>query len=263
MRKRTGRLICSGYMALALVTACGSTPMPDTGASNSSIDASVLHQDVSVAAPIFEVGDSVNFVSEIGISERTVISAAGTSRTYRVVEGDGDVWIQHYDGNSNRYLSEREDGSKRIEVSPSTLKYAFPLFVGKSWSGSFRTTVSIPDGDQSKVLEQYTTDVSCEVLCIEMFEAPAGRFETFKISCELDRSDRIFDDRQTYWYSPAIGANMRNEFVRADTDRLYDWYEMHGYSRAHTVEFDVLPDGIESTCSATISMNEPGALTYD
>lgn len=254
MKKRTGRLICAGYLATILTAACSAGPAPDMTASNSSTDASALRQDVSVDAPIFEIGDQVNFVSEIGVSERTVIAATGTNRTYRVVEGDGDVWIQHYDENSNRYLSEREDGSKRIEVTPSTLKYAFPLFVGKSWSGEFYTTVSVPDGDQREIIEQYSTGVSCDVLCIEEFEAPAGRFETFKITCELDRSDRLFDERQTYWYSPAIGSNMRNEFARANTGRVFDWYEMYGYVRAHIVEFDVLPDGVASTCPVTTSM---------
>lgn len=240
-------------LAAAVVAACSS--VPDT-AGDSSSDSPILQPDVSVAAPIFEVGDEINFVSESGVSTRVIIDAAGTDRTYRVVEADGDIWIQHYNDNSNRFLSERDDGSKRIEVTPHTFKYAFPLFVGKSWSGSFLTTVSAPDGDQRKVLERYRTAASCEVLCIEEFEAPGGRFEAFRISCELDRSDRNFSERQTYWYAPAIGSNLRNEFTRNDTGRVYDWYELYSYSRSYIATFAALPDGVESTCNGVISLSD-------
>lgn len=246
VRISTRALIYTGYLATCLAAACSSAPTPGANAPDSPVNITDL-QNVSVDAPTFEVGDQVNFVSEAGVTERTVIVATGHGRTYRVVEADGDIWIQHYDENSNRFLSEREDGSKKIEVVPSTIKYEFPLFVGKSWSGSFFTTVSESDGDQNKIVERYSTDVGCEVLCIEGFEAPAGRFETFKISCDLDRSDRNVGERQIYWYSPAIGSNMRNEF-RTDAGRLYDWYGMYSYSRAHTVAFDALPEGVGSTC---------------
>lgn len=136
VRISTRALIYTGYLATCLAAACSSAPTPGANAPDSPVNITDL-QNVSVDAPTFEVGDQVNFVSEAGVTERTVIVATGHGRTYRVVEADGDIWIQHYDENSNRFLSEREDGSKKIEVVPSTIKYEFPLFVGKSWSGSF------------------------------------------------------------------------------------------------------------------------------
>jgi len=213
-------------------------------------------QDVQADAPVFVAGDKIDFVDERGIIDRTVVAAEGTTRTYRIVEPDGDVWLQYYDESSNRTLSEREDGGKRIVVRPSTGKYDFPLFVGKTWSGSNLTTVFVGNGMQSVVTEVYRTDFACEVQCIELIEVPAGRFEAFRISCEQQRSDRPFAQRQTYWFSPVVGGNVRNEFVRTDTNEIYDRYELHGFARATYPIFDVLPDGVESSCLLTVASQQ-------
>ena len=218
-------------------------------------------QDVQVEAPQFSVGDWHLVRSDDGDSLLTVTSVDADGVRVTDDPGDGHPSITYYDTQLNLVKSEYEAWTNYFE--PSTMRYSVPLFVGKSWEGEIAVRSEGMDGYVDIALRR---SYSCEVQCIEAANVPAGRFETFKTVCETQDSDDSTLNRRSYWYSPTAGMSVRllTEKFQPNAGWLIDFEQvLVGFSRASAVEFNVLPDGVESKCDATISMNEPSALPLD
>lgn len=213
----------------------------------------VCAQDVQVEAPQISVGDwhLVRDREEESLLTVTSVDADGV----RVTDdpGYGRPAVTHYDVQLNLVKSEHESWTNYFD--PSTMRYSFPLFVGKSWKGYFDARSEDLEGNVDMA---YRRSYDCEVQCIEVMNVPAGRFETFKIVCEIQDSDESTPGRNSYWYSPTAAMSVRqvSEKLQANAAWVISFEQvLVEFNRAAAVEFDVLPDGVESTCNAAISMN--------
>lgn len=213
-------------------------------------------QDVQVQAPAFAVGDETNTIDDRGIEYSVITEMYADGFLVRSLGDNGATWLYRYDSQVNVREWISETGTRRMMFDPYYPKYKFPMYVGSDWSGRYTTTLSRSIDGASEVIETKHVSVSCEALCIERLTVPAGMFEAFKISCDLNRETDRARERLIYWYAPAVGVTVRSETLDAETGRQMDFYELHSYVRTNTAAFDVLPDGVESTCDLTISLNE-------
>jgi len=215
-------------------------------------------QDVRADAPQFSPGDWF-LVHESGEPFRQT-SIAIDAEGMRVQNDPGGA-IDVYDAELNVIRAELE--TRTFYYEPSAMKYSFPLYVGKSWAGDFSVRSERPDGS---VALAYRTTYACEVSCIERVEVPAGAFQAFKTVCERVDSDDGYRERHFYWFAPEAGRSVRQiwEVYVEGTGWVFDRDQvLVEYSYSYPVEFDVLPDGVESTCNAVISMNDTSALVQD
>ena len=207
-------------------------------------------QDVQADAPQYAVDDwDVRLSDGVELLQTaTVVDAAGM-RVEEAITG----YVYHYDPQLNLYKI--ETGYRTYYFEPSKMRYAFPLHVGKHWEGVVSVRSERPDGT---IATSYDMTYECEVACIEHVSVPAGEFDAFKTSCEhidLDDNDRR---RETFWFAPTAGMSVK--YVRYKLDANDGWVQtdemtLLRYRRAEQIEFDILPDGIDSTCNAAISMN--------
>ena len=215
-------------------------------------------QDVQVMAPSFEVGDEIVYTDG---KIQYVSTTTSWTKSEHVVRSQvsGEVGqIQVYDHNLRALSTETEDGAARWELAPHNFKYDFPLSVGHKWSGRYEMTTVL----KGEVREVVTTDIECAALCLERITVPAGTFDTFRIACSVNRTGSE-PFQHVYWYAPSIGVSVLNRILATDTGALIDEYMVQSYRRSSIVEFDVLPDDVESTCEEAVSMNEPTALMQD
>ncbi len=220
-------------------------------------------QDVQVDAPVFEVGDEIVTVSEDGVETSVIVESDATGILLRVHTAKGLIQFHRYDADLNLYDTRLENGNVRKTFEPHIFRYKFPLYVGSRWTGQYVSVFSMKLGETTPTPNKTAISTSCEVLCIERITVRAGSFETFKISCELDEEDESDLTRRTYWYAPAVGATVRSETENVASGSQIEWYELYAFKRANPVEFNVLSDGVDSTCEPTVSMNDTGVLVQD
>lgn len=89
---------------------------------------------------------------------------------------------------------------------PFSLRYAWPLTIGKTWESRFT---------EEKPVDQQTNDVarSCEVETEESVLVPAGTFRTLMIVCRNSVTGSVTSER---WYSPEV-----KQWVRERTHFSY------------------------------------------
>lgn len=96
----------------------------------------------------------------------------------------------------------------------------FPLFVGKKWDVSYKTTSNSAHS---------MGETSVEVVAFEPVRLPYGTVDAFRIRVRnSDRQVSRMNPYESYWYSPDIGY-----FVKHETSKpLYeDPYELTAVSR--------------------------------
>lgn len=208
-------------------------------------------QDAQAEAPQFSVGDWYLKDGTDGEVLQTTIAVDSAGMRVETRES-GET--QHYDPQLNVYRNDADSWSVYFE--PSIMKYSFPLFVGKEWTGVFTVRTERADG---LTLAPDRIEYRCRVECIERVTVPAGAFETFKASCERKDLGDGSHQRETYWFAPVAGISVRQVKEEFHPERGWIQYAettLLDYEFAHSATFNVLPDGVESTCEQAISMNE-------
>jgi hypothetical protein len=108
-----------------------------------------------------------------------------------------------------RDLSRLQAGAQKF--APALQEYAFPIQVGKKWSGRN----AAPNVDLNGGFRQ---SVQFEVLAWESISVPAGRFDAFKIEAKgtyINNDGRNTFGGRTYalyWYAPAARRAVRYEY---------------------------------------------------
>ena len=106
-------------------------------------------------------------------------------------EGDG----QEFEFSEGDKTYEVRELKMMLAVRQGALQYLqFPLFVGKKWTGSYRTRIR---GARPLL---YTNQMESHVTAIEEVTTPAGTFSSFKIERQVWRGD--WRAWLTYFYSP-------------------------------------------------------------
>lgn len=204
-----------------------------------------MAQDVSVDAPVLTPGDTFEFVDSAGHYTVHDIGWEGDLFVSVVEYDDGTRFRDHYTPHLNLVRSQEEGSSEISYFEPDAMKYRFPMRVGLRWKGHYATTVRTASGT---VTRSTTTDVDCEVQCLERIEVPAGAFETFRIECSVRESDQVYETLWRYWYSPEAGVSVLAESARHDLPDRVDRQVLIGFDRSEQTPFHALADGSDSTC---------------
>ncbi|MET3105588.1 hypothetical protein AAKU67_003143 [Oxalobacteraceae bacterium GrIS 2.11] len=133
--------------------------------------------------------------------------------------GDNTMYVTAENGNPVMTLNgKHEIVAKFTPFYPDT---AFPLFVGKKWSGKYH--------GQEGTFRKWSGDLSCEVTTYESVQVVAGKFDAFRIEC-IDKWDAgiIFmhgTKKSTRWYAPSINLTIKS----VNEDSKWD-YELASFN---------------------------------
>jgi len=124
----------------------------------------------------------------------------------RVVGFSGGGVHGYYDAYDaqRRLLAVVRDGKPVETFDPYEAVYDWPLFVGKSWVGAFRTTYH----ERNKTVD-FKLDFRVEAF--EEITTPAGVLRTFRTR----RTSR--DGRFVVWFSPELGIEVKHDWERFST----------------------------------------------
>jgi len=105
--------------------------------------------------------------------------------------------------------------------------YAFPLWVGKSWS--YEGTAIAGGINPTKPRPIGATEVVCQVLNFKQITVTAGTFGAFqcRCRCELAVVSSHYDSNcgeWTFWYAPEVKNTIRRDHEESDRNwELVDW----------------------------------------
>ena len=139
---------------------------------------------------------------------------AGKEGQYLVFNVPGTT-IKRYRTLELNHVKDVRDGVEINKTEPHTGLLSFPLFVGKTWQGSY--TNDILSGDVER-------DTSFMVVAYETVGTPAGSFQAFKIIGLDQRTDRPYGLEVTFWYAPEAKAIVKLSCVDTyDYEKIWDF----------------------------------------
>lgn len=128
--------------------------------------------------------------------------------------GDNSITVTA-DGNPVMALNDKGEIVSRL--TPFLPQLAFPLFVGRKWSGKY-------SGQEGR-FRKWSGDMSCEAVAFEPVAVAAGRLDALRIECVNEVSILFFHRsiKTTNWYAPALGLIVKS----ANEDKRWD-YQLAG-----------------------------------
>jgi hypothetical protein len=113
---------------------------------------------------------------------------------------------------------------------PNLQEFAFPLQVGKRWSGN-ADKLLFSSGKHGMFI------LKGEVVALEKVTVPAGTFDAYKVNVVLeatgtDEDANIGNTIETYWYAPSVKRHVKyeNTFTRDGRVRSKDMFELLDFS---------------------------------
>ena len=129
-------------------------------------------------------------------------------------------YFQSVDNDFNLTKLAKSNGDVQFEFKPFMPDLAFPLEVGKKWTGEY-TGTSVHESAKWK------SKMQCEATAFEKVKVAAGEFDAFRIECvDHWRAMMVLsgEKRSTRWYAPKV-----NGMVKLVHDDPKWNYELTGY----------------------------------
>lgn len=100
----------------------------------------------------------------------------------------------------------KTNGDTLVEFKPYFPQLAYPLHLGRKWSGEY-SGYTADDG------AKWSSKVSCEVKAWEKVKVVAGIFDSYRIECEEKWRAMLIltgESKSTRWYAPALGLVVKS-----------------------------------------------------
>jgi len=200
---RTARRNLLRALAVApLLGACGG-PSVLSRANLKPVPAEGLPRELT--APALRVGDEWRYVT------RSVLTGLTTDQVrLRVSAADDDGYTIAGHSQAAGAFEARFDRdlnpvrNRNVTFEPAYPRYAFPLAIGKTWSGEVRTTV-IGAPDQGALIQH----VRANVHGWERVTVPAGIFTALRIDLAIDwrvtvEASERGNSTESFWYATSV-----------------------------------------------------------
>lgn len=171
----------------------------------------IFSADYGDIQPIYNLGDE--FVWSSGHVDR-VLRVGADNVVWRSTDGTGQTAFRSFDVPPLEWQSGTAEGSSKIDIDPQTV---WPLEIGKEIQ--FEVFVSSRKLDQDEVSEGIET-WRCARNADEKIDVPAGRFETFVVTCVRDPVPDGDWRRRVWFYAPAVRHYVRRDSFDSKGRRL-------------------------------------------
>jgi len=156
--------------------------------------------------PLPRVGSSMEYVSRLMSIDCPDWTVKESNRNGVMITQCDDKLMHVSLDNMNPVKVVKTNGDTLVEFKPYFPQLAYPLHLGRKWSGEY-SGFTAEDG------AKWSSKVSCEVKAWEKVKVVAGTFDAYRIECEEKWRAMLIltgESKSTRWYAPAVGMVVKS-----------------------------------------------------